>query len=133
MNTIIPIGPKYQDERGTIQMIMEDSPFHSLSFIESKAGSTRAGHWHKEDSHYCLALNGPIYYYERPVGSKDKPILVIVQGGQIFYTPPMVEHEMFFPDDNVFVCMSTLSRKNADYEHDTSKNSECLKKLYEGK
>lgn len=131
MNTIIPIGPKYEDKRGIIQMIVEDAAFRSASIISSKDGSTRATHWHKEDSHYCLVLAGEIHYYERPVGSQEKPTLTVVKEGQVFYTPPMVEHEMFFPCDSAFICLSTLSRANANYEADTTRLDKKLKDIYD--
>jgi hypothetical protein len=44
--TILKLGPAYTDERGIIQMILEDEPITSVSIISSKAGSTRASHWH---------------------------------------------------------------------------------------
>ena len=131
MTTILPLGPKYEDTRGIIQMILEDISFRSSSIISSKKGTTRASHWHKEDSHYCLVLAGEIAYFERLVGSQDKPVLTVVKEGKIFYTPPMVEHEMFFTEDTAFLCFSTLSRANANYESDTTRLDKKLKDIYD--
>jgi dTDP-4-dehydrorhamnose 3,5-epimerase-like enzyme len=130
MNTIIPLGPKYEDSRGVIQMIVEKVPFTSTSLIASVAGSTRASHWHKQDSHYCMVMQGEIHYFERPVGSPESPKMTVIKEGQLFYTPPMVEHEMYFPVDTVFLCLSTLSRMNQDYESDTTRLSVKLRDIY---
>lgn len=127
--TIIELGPHYTDERGLIQMILEDKPITSVSMIYSKAGSTRASHWHKQDSHYCWVESGQIEYYERKVGSDSTPKFTIIKTGQLFYTPPLVEHEMYFPEDTVFHCYSTLSRKNKDYEQDTTRLGFSLKDI----
>lgn len=131
MDTIIPLGPIYEDARGEIVMIKESTAFNSASFISSKPKTTRASHWHKEDSHYCLVCDGEIWYYERPVGSTEKPKFLCIKAGELFYTPPMTEHEMYFPEDTVFLCLSTLPRTNSAYESDTTKLTQSLKDIYE--
>lgn len=131
MNTILPFGPTYSDARGVIEMVIENADLKSVSTIMSKPNTTRASHWHKKDSHYCLVLEGEIWYYERPVGSTEKPKMVIVETGQLFYTPPGVEHEMFFPQHCVFICFSTLARTNECYESDTTRLTEKLKDIYD--
>lgn len=131
MNTLIPLGPRYQDSRGGIQMLIEDTDFRSASLITSVPHSTRATHWHREDSHYCLVCSGTIWYYERPVGSQDKPTRTILKEGELFYTPPGVEHEMYFPILTAFLCLSTLSRKSEDYESDTTRLTKSLKEIYD--
>lgn len=133
MKTLIDLGPTYADARGSIEMILESTDFASVSRIDSHAGSTRASHWHKQDSHYCIVTRGRIEYYERPVGSSDKPRLTVVYPNELFYTPPNSEHTMFFPIDTEFWCFSTLSRKNADYESDTTRLNYSLRDIYDGK
>ena len=131
MNPIIKLGPSYTDIRGKIQMILEDTNINSVSIITSKPNTLRASHFHLLDSHFCLVIKGKIFYYERPVGSNEKPILTVINNGQLFYTAPNKEHEMFFSDDTDFICFSTLSRKSADYEKDTTRLIKSLKEIYE--
>jgi len=128
---IIPVGPKYKDSRGTILMIAEKTDFKSASLIETKPNETRASHWHRADSHYCYVLNGEIWYYERPVHSQDRPIRTVINKGQLFFTAPLMEHEMFFPVNCSFLCLSTLSRSNVNYESDTERLTYKLKDIYE--
>lgn len=109
----------YSDERGIIEGIVEDVDFKSVLRITSLAGTIRANHFHKEDYHHCLLESGKMEYFERPVGSTDKPTKMLIKAGQVFYTRPMVEHAMKFTKDSVFWCYSKLSRKQKDYESDT--------------
>jgi len=127
---ITKLGPSHKDERGNIQMILEKCECKSVSVITSKPNTTRATHWHKLDFHYCIVSRGQIYYYERPVGSVEKPTLTIVKEGELFYTPPRAEHEMFFPIDTEFYCFSGLDRKSEHYESDTVRLPEKLRNIY---
>lgn len=131
MKTIIPLGPKYSDARGEIQMIVDKVNFNSASLIVSLPNTTRASHWHKKDSHYCMVCSGEIWYYERAADSQNKPKKVIVKEGELFYTPPLVEHEMFFPKETVFLCLSTLPRDTVSYEADTVRLTKSLKDIHE--
>lgn len=125
----VKLGPNYKDKRGVIEMLLESQETHSFSKITSLPGTTRAQHWHKADSHFCMVSYGQIEYYERPVDSDKKPTKTIIKPGQMFYTAPRVQHEMFFPVKTEFLCLSTLSRKNADYENDTTRFDYSLKDL----
>jgi hypothetical protein len=128
---LIKLGPNYKDSRGEISMILESAECNSVSLIETKPLETRASHWHKLDYHYCYLVEGEIEYYERPVGSIDKPKLTIIKPGQLFFTPPHTEHEMFFTKPSKFFCYSKLSRKHENYEQDTIRLNYKLKNIYE--
>lgn len=131
-NCIVEQGPRYTDNRGFIQMIIEShADSSSISVITSTKGSTRASHWHKNDFHYCYLTEGKIAYYERPVGSQDKPKLTIIEPGQLFFSPNYTEHEMVFLEDSSFICFSHLSRNNKNYESDTIRLTQKLKDIYE--
>jgi dTDP-4-dehydrorhamnose 3,5-epimerase-like enzyme len=114
---IVPITKSFADARGSI-LPLADEEMKSAVFITSKAGSIRANHYHKTDWHYCYVLSGSIDYYFRPVGSKQPPQHVKVKTGQIFFTPPMIEHAMCFPEDTAFVCLGRNSRAQEVYEAD---------------
>jgi quercetin dioxygenase-like cupin family protein len=105
------------DARGSIQPLV-DVDMKSALMISSKKGSIRANHYHKSDWHYCYVVSGSIDYFERPVGSKETPKKVTVKTGQLFFTPPMVEHAMKFPEDTVFLTLSRNKRDPAHYEDD---------------
>lgn len=114
---IVPLENPYEDARGAIHPLV-DVKMQSALVIESKKGSIRANHYHKLDWHYCYVLNGEIDYYHRPVGDTNEPEKVTVKQGQLFFTPPMVEHAMVFTEDTTFLCLSRNPRDPDSYEED---------------
>lgn len=130
MQTKVNLGPSYKDQRGSIDMILESQTINSISIISSRSNTTRAKHWHKADSHYCLVTKGEIHYFEQPINNLDKITMEVIKEGELFYTPPNVVHEMYFPIDTTFHCYSTLSRTSSNYENDTTRVDYSLKDLY---
>jgi len=114
---IVPTEKPFADLRGAIQPIA-DEPVGSAVLISSKKGAIRANHYHKADWHYCYVISGSIDYYFRPVGNKDTPQHIRIKTGQIFFTPPFIEHTMCFPEDTAFICLGRHSRDQATYEAD---------------
>lgn len=107
----------YTDERGSIETIYEDNTSSFLK-ITSVKGASRANHYHKTSSHYCLLTEGRVKYYERPVGSEGKLTVQTFGPWEVFWTGPMMEHLMVFTEDSVMLCHSTGSRLQANYEND---------------
>ena len=119
-NPILPLKKPYSDDRGIIQTLvsLNESQMRSAVLIESQKGSLRANHYHKMDWHYCYIISGSIEYYYRPVNSDKEPMKILIKTGQVFYTPPMVEHAMVFPEDTVFLTLGGGTRLHEDYEDD---------------
>lgn len=122
--------PKHKDSRGSIQMILPDCNIQSISRIETLGGHTRAQHWHRNDGHYIETLVGEVWLFERPVGSEDCPKLIKVKEGDIAFTGPNIEHEMFFPTFTVFNCYSLLPRTKENYENETVRFDYSLREIY---
>jgi quercetin dioxygenase-like cupin family protein len=116
-DVIVPLNAPYADARGAIQPLV-DMHMKSCVLISSKAGSVRANHYHRTDWHFCYVVAGSIDYYHRPVGSTAAPAHVTVRTGQLFFTPPMVEHAMVFPEETVFLTLGRNSREQEVYEED---------------
>ena len=116
-SVIVPLEKPHVDERGSIQPLV-DAQMESCVLITSKKGTVRANHYHQTDWHYCYVVSGSIDYYFRPVGNRQPPKLAKVKTGQIFFTPPMIEHAMCFPENTVFVCLGRNSRAQEVYEAD---------------
>jgi dTDP-4-dehydrorhamnose 3,5-epimerase-like enzyme len=114
---ITPLDLSYKDARGEIIPLV-DLPMRSAVWIESKAGSIRANHYHQTDWHFCYVVSGRIEYYHRPHGSTRAPERVVVTAGQQIFTPPMIEHAMVFPVDTVFLTLGRNSRRQEVYEAD---------------
>ena len=114
---VIEYDEPFVDERGVIQPIV-DEDLKSAVIITSKKGSIRANHYHKTDWHYCTILEGSIPYYWRNVGDVNKTNEILIKKDQTFYTPPMVEHAMYFEEETTFLTLGGNSRKQINYEND---------------
>lgn len=114
---IVPIDEKFKDERGEI-IPLSDLTMDSAVLISSKKNTVRANHYHQTDWHLCYIISGSIDYYHRPHGSEDNPEHVHVKMGELFFTPPLVDHAMVFPEDTVFLTLGRNSRAQESYESD---------------
>ena len=114
---LVDLQSPFVDQRGSIQPLV-DLMMKSAVMIESKAGSLRANHYHKTDWHYCYVISGKIEYFHRKLNSSKKPELIIVEQGNMVFTPPLVEHCMKFPDDTLFLTLSRNPRDQSTYEAD---------------
>jgi dTDP-4-dehydrorhamnose 3,5-epimerase-like enzyme len=114
---IVSVEAPFTDERGEIQPLV-DEMMESAVLISSKKGTVRANHYHKTDWHYCYVVKGRIEYHHRPHGSDAEPEMVVVEENQLFFTPPMVDHAMVFPEDTIFLTLGRNSRTQEVYEAD---------------
>ena len=110
-------GKKFVDKRGFLKKII-DGNFSSCIEVKSKKGSVRANHYHKTDWHYCYIISGKIEYLHRPTGSNQNPETILVNEGEMVFTPPMIDHGMKFPVDTVFLTLSRNPRDQESYEAD---------------
>jgi quercetin dioxygenase-like cupin family protein len=114
---IVAMEKPFVDERGAIQPLV-DVPMESCVLISSKKGTVRANHYHRTDWHYCYVLDGTIDYYHRPHGSTVTPEKVTIRAGQMFFTPPDIDHSMVFVEDTRFLTWGRNSRAQEVYEAD---------------
>lgn len=114
------------DERGLIDKL-GTGPWESVLRITSKAGTVRANHYHKHDSHLCYLESGKMRYVERDVleiAEKPEDTKLgemreyIIEAGQLFYTAPMIAHAMEFLEDSVFLALTPRSGDREEYEND---------------
>ena len=114
---VVPLEAPFVDARGSIQPLV-DAAMESCVLISSRKGTVRANHYHQTDWHYCYVLSGAIDYFHRPHGSEAAPSQVRIKQGQMFFTPPLVDHAMVFPEDTVFLTFGRNSRAQEVYEAD---------------
>lgn len=112
---LVSLPAPFVDARGAIQTLVEGG-IHSVQVITSRAGTVRANHYHKSDSHYMYVVSGAMRYYFRPAGAQEPPRLVLVGTGQMVFTPPLVEHAVHFPEDTVFLNLTSEPRDQSSYE-----------------
>ena len=114
---IVKLEAPFSDARGAIYPIV-DEVMESCVIIDSVAGSVRANHYHKTDWHYCHVLRGQIEYFWRETGDTSAPRSVIIEEGQCFFTPPLVDHAMVFKQDTSFLTLGRNPRDQQSYEAD---------------
>lgn len=114
---LIDLEQPFVDERGVIQPLL-GLAVRDVALITSKKGAVRANHYHKTDWHYCYVLRGRLEYLHRPVDSAAPPRVDVISAGQLFYTPPLLEHAMRFLEDTQFIVMSGNPRDPENYESD---------------
>jgi len=117
MTSKIQLPDAFTDDRGIIQPIAKDI-FNDVALIKSNKGSIRANHYHKTDSHFSYVISGKIKYLSREVGSSAPPVMEYMNPGDLFYTPSLLEHLMYFEEDTIFINISNNKRDHLDYEQD---------------
>jgi dTDP-4-dehydrorhamnose 3,5-epimerase-like enzyme len=116
-SVVVPLSAPFADARGAIQPLV-DVPIRSAVLISSKQGAVRANHYHRTDWHYCYVVSGSIEYFHRPTGTSQEPERVVITAGQLFFTPPMTDHTMVFPEDTLFLTLGRNPRDQESYEGD---------------
>lgn len=115
---LVPLDSPFIDERGRIQNLLNAS-INGAAIITSKAGTIRSNHWHREDFHYLYVMSGSMEYYERDVGvSSDSQLPIIVEAGQMVFTPPNKVHKTVFLQDTVLLSFSKRNRDHKSHEED---------------
>lgn len=123
---------EYTDPRGSILEILSNvghdgpdcKPIESVLLIRSVKGSIRANHVHKEDTHWCLVLEGKMRYVEQTGFAVDDAAPAfeeyILEEGDMVFTPAGNPHAMEFLEDTTFIAMATMRRDQESYEADTT-------------
>jgi quercetin dioxygenase-like cupin family protein len=114
---IVPLDTPFVNSNGVIQNLVL-KPMNSVAVIISVKDSIRANHYHKTDWHYSYVVSGSIEYYWRSVGDVNPPKHILVKAGQVFFTPPMTEHAMVFPEATTFITMARNIRTHENHEAD---------------
>ena len=114
---LVPLEPAIVEDRGVIQPLIEAN-IKSALMISSKKGTVRADHYHLTDWHYLYVVSGRMAYWHRPHGDTTPPRLLVVEAGQMVFSPPMVEHRTDFLEDTLCATLSRNERDQASYEAD---------------
>lgn len=114
------VKPDFIDGRGEIIKLLDDgkTSIKSTLLITCKKGAVRANHYHKKDTHYVYMLYGRMEYTEQDLKTK-KTETVVVNKGDMVFTPPMTPHAMKFLEESAFLTLATESRNQEHYEDDT--------------
>ena len=114
------VPQNFTDERGTIKNIA-DGKLGDVAIISSKANSIRANHVHDNDWHLSYVVSGSMRYFWKSNVQENEVKSVLVESGEMVYTPQKAPHKMQFLEDSIFIAISQLSREQENYEADTKR------------
>ncbi len=113
----VPLDSPFLNGSGRIQNLILQA-VTSVAHISSLKGAVRANHYHRTDWHFTYVVRGSVAYLERPIGSKELPPHTLFVAGEMFFTPPMVEHAMVFPEDADVITLAKNVRSHESHESD---------------
>lgn len=111
----------FNDDRGSIKNLA-DGRLGDVAIISSQQSSIRANHVHENDWHFSYLVSGQMRYFWKDSNKEVQSL--IVNAGEMVYTPPKIPHKMQFLEESVFIAISELSRSQNNYEADTKKMPE---------
>ncbi|HII17018.1 TPA: cupin domain-containing protein [Candidatus Woesearchaeota archaeon] len=119
---VIKIKPAFEDGRGKISNIIEDSSISHVAIITSKKGSIRANHYHPEQIQYEFLISGRYESSSKDLKKEGAKIeKIVVEPGDLVITPPMIAHAMRFTEDSVMLNITTGSRDPEKFKEHTIK------------
>ena len=113
----------FEDERGDIRDILEDTEIDSVSLIHSKIAH-RGDHYHKETTQYIYMLSGKLRILSQIPG--EKVVETIVETGDVYYTPPGEIHTWYVLEESLILVLTKGPRGGKNYETDTYRLSKPL-------
>jgi uncharacterized RmlC-like cupin family protein len=115
----VPLPPPFVNDAGAIQNIVL-ADFGGAAVIESFKGAIRSDHYHRTDWHFLYVLSGEVEYFWRPVYWPGPPLVRMArfEPGEMFFTPPLIEHTVYFPIATTLLSYSRNRRDHDSHESD---------------
>jgi nucleoside-diphosphate-sugar epimerase/SAM-dependent methyltransferase/quercetin dioxygenase-like cupin family protein len=109
-------GKEYIDSRGKISNYELTEPINLIGYIESKAGTVRANHYHPIQEQKCLLIKGKyVSVVKDLVDPKAQIHTQLIQEGDIAVIKPNVAHTMVFLEDSIFLNLVRGEREHENY------------------
>lgn len=105
---------EFIDNRGKISNYELTEPINLIGYIESKAGSVRANHYHPIQEQKCLLIKGKYISVTKDLLDESSTIETrVILEGDMAIIKPNVAHTMVFLEDSIF-----LNLVRGDRDHD---------------
>lgn len=113
---IIRGGKEFIDDRGKISNYELTEPINLIGYIESKAGTIRANHYHPIQEQKCLLIKGKYVSVIKDLADPNSVIETkLIQEGDIAVIRPNVAHTMVFLEDSIFLNLVRGEREHENY------------------
>jgi nucleoside-diphosphate-sugar epimerase/SAM-dependent methyltransferase/dTDP-4-dehydrorhamnose 3,5-epimerase-like enzyme len=107
---------EYVDDRGKISNYELTEPINLIGYIESKAGSVRANHYHPIQEQKCLLISGKYISVTKDLSTPNEVIETrLVKSGDLAVIRPNVAHTMVFIEDSIFLNLVRGEREHENY------------------
>jgi len=117
----------FSDERGLIVDIFYKEKIDHVAFIKTKSGEIRGNHYHKETTQFTLILKGKVEYWERSINDAKSKTIYCGEGDIIISEPNKI-HAFKYVEDNEMIVFTRGPRGGKDYEADTFRVENIIKK-----
>lgn len=109
-------GDEFIDTRGKINNYELTEPINLIGYIESKAGTVRANHYHPVQEQKCLLIKGQYISVIQDLSVPNAKIETqIINEGDLSVIRPNVAHTMVFTKDSIFLNLVRGERKHENY------------------
>ncbi len=105
---------KYEDGRGSLSQLVHGG-FSQINVLETKAGVSRGGHYHKICREAFFIVAGSVKVMLKKNGIKQ---MEIFHKGDFFLIAPFIVHSMYFPEDCIMVALYDVPVETADTVRD---------------
>jgi nucleoside-diphosphate-sugar epimerase len=107
---------EYIDSRGKISNYELTEPINLIGYIESKAETVRANHYHPIQEQKCLLIKGKYISVIKDLSYPNAQIQTqIIHEGDIAVIKPNVAHAMVFLEDSIFLNLVRGEREHENY------------------
>jgi len=114
---LIQKGQKeFIDDRGKISNFELTEPINLIGYIESKAGTVRANHYHPIQEQKCLLITGQYISVLKDLSDPNSVVETnIINSGDLAVIHPNVAHTMVFLEDSIFLNLVRGEREHENY------------------
>jgi len=113
---IIKGQKEFIDERGKISNYELTEPINLIGYIESKAHTVRANHYHPIQEQKCLLVKGKYVSVIKDLANPQAEVEIrIINAGDIAVIKPNVAHTMVFLEDSIFLNLVRGEREHENY------------------
>lgn len=107
---------EFIDDRGKISNFELPEPINLIGYIESRAGSVRANHYHPIQEQKCLLITGKYISVIKDLADQNAVIETkLIKPGDIAVIKPNVAHTMVFLEDSIFLNLVKGEREHENY------------------